>query len=40
MEKSVGMDEETWKKLSKIAGRNGRNLIGQIRFWIDSEVKE
>ena len=40
MEKSVGMDEKTYDDLCKVAKRNGRNLIGQIRFWINSEVKK
>lgn len=40
MEKSIGIDDETYDRLSVIAKRNGRNLIGQIRYWVSLEVKK
>lgn len=39
MEKSIGLDDETYNELYKIAQKNNRNLIGQIRFWIKEEKK-
>ena len=39
MDKSIGMDEETYNDLARIAEKNGRNLVGQIRFWIRGEKK-
>lgn len=39
MDKSVGMDEKTYDDLCEVAQRNGRNLIGQIRYWISKEKK-
>ena len=39
MDKSVGLDEETFAELYKIAERNNRTLVGQIRFWIKENKK-
>lgn len=39
MDKSLGLDEETYDDLCEVAKKNGRNLIGQIRFWIAGERK-
>ena len=39
-EKSVWFDSVSYKSLRKIADKNGRSMIGQIRFWINEEVKK
>ena len=39
MEKSIWLDSITYKQLSKIAEKNNRSLIGQIRFWIKGDNK-
>jgi hypothetical protein len=36
MDTSVGMDKATYKKLTKIANKYHRTLIGQIRFMVDN----
>jgi predicted DNA-binding protein len=35
MNKSIGLDEETYSKLEKLANKNSRTLIGQIRHMIE-----
>jgi len=39
-EKSVWFDSVTYKQLTNIANKNGRSLIGQIRFWVRKEVEK
>lgn len=40
MKTSVGLDQKTYDDLARIARKNGRNLIGQIRYWISKEAKK
>jgi len=35
MATSVWFDDDTYQKLVKIAKKNGRSLIGQIRFFLN-----
>ena len=35
LRKSIYIDDETYDKLSKLAEKNHRNLIGQIRHMIE-----
>ena len=39
MEKTIWLDSITYKQLSKIADKNNRTLIGQIRYWIKEASK-
>lgn len=38
-ETSLWLDSETYRGLAKIADKNNRTLIGQIRFWIKEANK-
>lgn len=40
MDKSIGMDEKTFNKISSIAKKNHRTKIDQLRFWVSMEVKK
>lgn len=35
VEKSIYIDEETYNKLVKLADKNHRNIIGQLRHMIE-----
>jgi hypothetical protein len=35
MEKSIGLDEDTYDNLERLANKNHRTLIGQIRHMIE-----
>jgi len=37
--KSIYCDSVTLNKLRKIAAKQNRSVINQIRHWIDSEIK-